>query len=71
MDAETWTNGFRQEASRALTEAEASLQGEVMDAVLEAQSCRDELAAVGATMNCELEQAREELRQAEAQTAVS
>ena len=51
-------------------EAEASLQEEVMDAVLEAKSCRTELVAVGNTMGNELEEARDELRQAEAHAAL-
>ena len=41
-----------------------------MDAVLEAKSCRTELVAVGNTMGNELEEARGELRQAEAHAAL-
>ena len=41
-----------------------------MDAVLEAKSCRAELEAVSCTMGNELEEARGELRQAEAQAAL-
>ena len=41
-----------------------------MDAVLEAKSCRAELVAASGTMGNELEEARGELRQAEAQAAL-
>ena len=70
VEAEAWTNDFRQEASHALMEAESSLQGEVMDAVLEVNSCRAELEAVSGALGSELEEARGELRQAEASAAM-